>query len=148
MHARVLQERDTGRKSVYVPGAHIQIFVPEGGEHGLIIAAFRTDGYNRDTGRPIIQWLNETCRQIGEVDVPDEIIDFAVASERARQSEVEGLADIMQAIAMTAADNDDQWQEPTALIQAAAQQRHHNKDTEYQHALAIKQLLDGVRGLQ
>lgn len=94
----------------------------EGGTLGLIIAPYRTDGFymvsNTETIRTT-EWLRRSCQTLGEVDVSQEIVDFAVKSECERQCEVEDIAVILNA--MVATMSPDGWQEPASLMQALTQ---------------------------
>ncbi|MDB5264632.1 MAG: hypothetical protein JWN64_203 [Parcubacteria group bacterium] len=96
MLGRILIENKDGTRWIYVPEAHIQFWVPAGGRLGLILCAFRTDGYHRNNGNPIpvTQWLEENCQFTTKVDVPDDIVEFAVQSERERHESVEGIEEL------------------------------------------------------
>src|SRR3989338_6253015 len=100
MRGHILVENEGGRRSLYVPEAHIQIYVYLNGAQKWIVAAYRTDGYygpTRETAVPTTLHLQRDYRWTAELDVPQHLVDFAVESERRRQEEVAGTEAILRA---------------------------------------------------
>jgi len=95
MKGQIIVEKETGLRWVYVPEAHIQFRASNGGEFGLILVPFRTDGfYQTDQGLvPTLDWLKETCQFTTMVEIPDEIVTYAVESERRRQDSIAAMID-------------------------------------------------------
>lgn len=97
MRGYILVSNEDGRRSLFVPEAHIHLYVTKGRDT-WIVAAYRTDGY---TGRtraeaiPTIEHMKREYQQTTEVDVPDHIVAFAVESEHRRQESVEGIEEIL-----------------------------------------------------
>ncbi len=97
MRGYILVSNEDGRRSLYVPEAHIHMYVTKGRD-AWIVAAYRTDGYYGRTRAEAIattEHLKQKYQQTTEVDVPDNIVAFAVESERRRQESVEGIEEIL-----------------------------------------------------
>lgn len=100
MRGQIIIERETGVRWVYIPAEHIQLRVCQGGTYGLIIFSLRTDNFIR-TKRGLVpteEWLKRTCQFTSEVDVPDEVVKFAVLSEQERQRTVSNIAQETEAV--------------------------------------------------
>ena len=91
MRVEVLLEKETGWLWIHVPERHIKFRHARSGQSGLIIIAFRTDGFRRvQSGlMPMEQWLRESHETRGQVEVPEEIVLFALRSEAQRQNWVD-----------------------------------------------------------
>jgi hypothetical protein len=98
MRAHILVARADGRRGLYIPEAHIQLFVQRVSER-WIISAYRTDGYygpTREEAIPTVQHLQQAYQFTAELEVPQHIADFAVKSEQMRQASVEAMAEILE----------------------------------------------------
>lgn len=104
MRGHILIENEGGRRSLYVPEAHIQVYVVKSGLPKWIVVALRTDGYHAPTPETAvltIEHLRRDYRWTVELDVPQHLVAFAVESERRRQEEVGDLAQIFTAAVET-----------------------------------------------
>lgn len=151
MRGQILIDKELGWRWIYVPEAHIQFCVAETGTKNLFIAAFRTDGYRRTAGGPVPmeQWLHENHQFTKELEVPDDIVQFAVQSEADRQRAVEGLTEQLKEVAEEEAKGrgpaDPDW-----LIQhmrKAFEAEEVSPEEEHLMALRVKDLI-GSESLQ
>lgn len=135
-------ENETGKKWLYIPEAHIQVHVFEDGDL-IVIAAHRTDGYLRSTGRRVIDQLRETHCFTSEVEVPKWVVDFAVESERKRQETVDGITGMLQG----AAEEGGEKPSARALLDLrAAMETNEEPDLERTVALEIQRILREAGG--
>jgi hypothetical protein len=101
----------SGRQSVHVPEAHIQIFVQkfkENTEPKFSFDAFRTDGYYVTEWKtvpeglkpvsmiPMSDYLIDTYSETAELEVPDHIVEYAVRSEQRRRETVDQISTILE----------------------------------------------------
>lgn len=143
MQGQIIVENINGRRWIHVAEARIQFQVQEGGSFGLIIAAFRTDGYH---GQMLtLDYLKQTCQFTSLIDVPKEIVEFAVRSERRRQESVFAVA---EAIADSAHLDKVLRSETIMDMMASTKPRANDELLEYQFALIIQKLLNTTSGLQ
>jgi len=147
MQGQIIVDVETGRRSLYVPQAHIQIATFAVGDRWLI-AAFRTDGEHRPIGEqtsiPTEEWLKSTHQFTTETDVPEHIVAFAVESERQRQEFVDDTIDDLEATIMNA-DLFSMGAEIT--IPLIPDQPAEEKEVEHQIALEINKLMTEAGGL-
>lgn len=143
MQGQIIVEKVNGRRWVHVPEAHIQFQVHEGGSFGLIIAAFRTDGFH---GQMLtLDHLRQTCQFTSLIDVPREIIEFAVRSERRRQ---ESVSTIAEAMSESAHLDKEQRSETIRDVINGIKPQENDELLEYQFALVVQKLLSITSGLQ
>lgn len=108
MQGNILTEVETGRLSVYVEAASIQIFVIDLNDGKPVLYPCRTDGYwvteweqvaegmKPRNMIPIIGRLQKANRFVATIDVPKHIVEFAVWSERQRQQSIDEIASIFE----------------------------------------------------
>lgn len=97
MRGQIIIEKESGNRFIYVPEAHVQFQAFKAGTGKYIVATFRTDGYRQVRGgcEPTAQWLRHACQFTAEVDVPEDIVEFAIKSERERQDSVSDISDML-----------------------------------------------------
>ena len=107
MHGHVLLEKKDGRRCLYIPEAHVQVYVFRDGRREWVVATFRTDGYYGRTREDTVLTTEHLLRDftfLREVEVPGHIADFAVDSERRRQEQVGSLEGTFRAFFKEGAD--------------------------------------------
>jgi len=154
VHGQIMIENERGVPWIYVPAANIQFRADKTGEGKLIISAFRTDGY-RIIGvglMPMAQWLQENHHFTSGLDVPDEIVHYAVESERKCQEMVEAISGALKS-ATTEGGTSTAFAEFAAFISALDrdaldQARQAEEELEHKYALTIQKLLTHTEGPQ
>ena len=114
MRGQIIVENKTGKPWLYVTEAHIYFNATTfaDGRRETIVMAFRADGYYRVPGGliPMQQWLQNNYRFGAEVEVPDRIVVFAIATEREMQVFVNGAAGVLNT-AVKSQDPEDGFRE-------------------------------------
>lgn len=97
MQGRIIVGDENRSKWVYVPEAHIYFRPTETGQKKLFLAAFRSDGFRLIEGGYVSMewWLNQCHTTIATLDVQDDMVAFAVESERLRQQEAGGIEAVL-----------------------------------------------------
>lgn len=146
MRSHVLIETGTQKVWLYAPDAHIQFRIYQGGSYGLVIAAFRTDGYHRSRGNaiPTVRWLRENNAFVGELDVPDDIVEFAVRSEKERQESVQSIESFLNRAASSG--ERPSWEKVQESLQSPSESREADEILEYRYALKLQELLVPFEG--
>ena len=100
MRGRIIVNHDTLQEWVYVPPAHIYFRATETGQGKLIVVSFRSDEYHEVRGGLVSMewWIEHSHTTLATVQVTDDMVAFAVESERLRQEEVEGITSILRTV--------------------------------------------------
>ncbi len=117
------------------------------GAEKWVVAAFRTDGYYQVNGGfiPTIQHLEQNYQLVGETEVPDDIVEFAVQSEKRRQESVGDIGDLLKE-AITSGDPEGGFRGFLALLEHERMEEE-DPDAEERAGEAINRLLTRTGGL-
>ena len=85
-----------GTRWIHVEKAQIYFQSTLNGIGEWVVAAFRSDGYVRATGMPMLEDLKRTHQFTTELEVPEHLIEFAVESFRLRHEAVDAIASIFE----------------------------------------------------
>jgi hypothetical protein len=128
-----------------VPQAHIYFQATETGQKKLFIAAFRSDGYRQIEGGLVANewWIEQYHTIVRTLDVPDDIVAFAVESERLRQIEVGDMALILQGTVTIDLESG----LLKFLEHISETPESQTEDEEHEMGLRVQRLLEGAGGL-
>lgn len=156
MRGHILIKNENGRRWLYVPEAHIQIYVVKNGRQKWVAVAYRTDGYYRTDGSygpmrkgaiQVIAHLQRDYRWTVELDVPQRLVDFTVESERRRQEEIEGISHIYAAAVETKNPRAG-WRAFQAHATPEASDQDFSEEAEHRIGEELDQLMAKAGGLQ
>ena len=151
MRGQIIVEKGSGRRWIYVPEASIQFQHQEGGPLGLLLNAFRTDGWRRTKGGaiPMTDWLEDNHDFKEHVEIPDELVEFAVQSEKDRTEAVEGIAKVLGEVTESIRlkkvprNSEEVSRDFRAMLAELRKSRNSGKDNkEYRYAEWVKNQLE------
>lgn len=145
MQGRIIVSDDTQWEWIYVPQAHIYFRTTLTGRKKLFVAAFRSDGYRQIEGGLVSMewWIEQSHTIVATLEVPEDIVAFAVESERLRQLEVGGVTTLLAtAVVRDARIN---FRDYLGLI--LEQQEGQTEEEEHEMGLRIQQLMARAGGL-
>lgn len=150
MRGHILLEEKTGRRSIYVPEAHIQFYLLKRRDGYWDVCAYKTDGYygrTREEAIPTLEHLRATNQWTAELEVPEHIVRFAVESERRRKESVEGIEQILLR-ALKTKDRRASFRELLAHMSERREDPALGEEAEHTIGKEIAALLQQTGGLQ
>lgn len=97
MQGQIMIDKN-GWRWIHVEAAHIYFLASKNGIGEWVVAAFRSDGYVRSSGMPMLEDLKRTHQFTTLLEVPKHIVDFAVESFRLRHEAVDGIANLLESM--------------------------------------------------
>lgn len=151
MRGYVLVANEDGRRWLYIPEANIYLLATNVGKSGWVVAAFRTDGYygkTRESAIPTTDHLRQAYQFTAEVEVPQEVIDFAVESERKRHESVDGIEEIFTNAFRPGGSREEAWREFQAYLQSESLEKADDPDEENRIGKEVNDIIERAGGLQ